>query len=129
MNADGSSQTNVTNTLQSDSQPDFSPDGTRIAFTSTRPALDGTTDFDIWLMNTDGSGTPTNLTNAISINDRYPGWSPDGTKIAFWSGTGLRLDDGEIWMMNVDASNQTNLTNNPAGDIQPDWGPEPTKKK
>ena len=130
----------LTNAPGPDIQPSFSPDGTHIAFVSTR---DG--DFDIWVVNADGFGTPTNLTNdmvtvpegttsEVPTNERWPAWSPDGTSIAFWSAVGSGLgsdgDTSEIYVMNAtNGANKTNLTNNKVGDIQPDWGPEPKKTK
>jgi len=45
--------------------------------------------------------------------------SPDGKKIAFYS---LRDGNKEIYVMNVDSSEQIRLTNNPAEDDSPDCG-------
>jgi TolB protein len=69
-------------------------------------------------MNADGSNR-TNLTNDPD-SDRYPAWSPDGTRIAFWS-----IHDGndEVYVMNADGSNLTNLTNNPGFEWHPVWLP------
>lgn len=74
----------------SNSDPSWSPDGTRIAFTRHS---------EIWVMNADG-------TNQIKLLDsgQCPRWSPDGTKIAFVSKT------FDVWIMNTDGSNQTKLT-------------------
>jgi hypothetical protein len=75
---------------------------------------------------------PTNLTEDMLTNERYPAWSldmaTDTAKIAFWTAvrTGLGPDGptSEIYVMNAtDGSAQTNLTNNNVGDVQPDWGP------
>ena len=41
-------------------------------------------------------------------------------KIAFMSD---RDGNEEIYVMNADGSNQTSITNNPAGDVVPSWGP------
>ena len=59
--------------------PAWSPDRTRIAFTSNR---DGS--YKIYLMDADGSDQ-TRLTNN-SADDYGPSWSPDGTQITFISG-------------------------------------------
>jgi TolB protein len=59
MNADGSNQTNLTNDPAPDTDPTWSPDGTKIAFISTRNGNQ-----DIYVMNADGSNQ-TNLTNKL----------------------------------------------------------------
>jgi Tol biopolymer transport system component len=60
--------------------PAWSPDGTRIAFMG---GPDGPTEYDIWVMNADGSN-PVQLTDSPGP-DWWPAWSPDGTRIAFAS--------------------------------------------
>jgi len=69
MNADGSGQSNLTNTLGIDYQPAWSPDGTQLLFGSYR---DG--NLEIYVMNADGSGQ-VNLTNDPS-SDTNPAWRP-----------------------------------------------------
>ena len=59
-----------------DFSPSWSPDGTKIAFTSH---MDDNR--EIYIMNADGSNQ-TRLTNEPT-GDFYPSWSPDGTRIAF----------------------------------------------
>jgi Tol biopolymer transport system component len=122
INADGTGEVRITSHPAIDMRPEFSPDGTKLAFVSPR---DG--NLDIYVMNAEPESAlnpPTNLTNASApIQNRYPSWSPDGTKIAFWRGTGNGFQpDAEIFAMNADGSDPTNLTNNDVGDIQPSWG-------
>jgi len=74
MNADGTDQTRLTNNPAGDWNPDWSPDGTRIAFNSNRESGQD----EIYVMNPDGSGV-TDLTNNPA-SDGSPTWSPDGTK-------------------------------------------------
>ncbi len=62
-------------------------------------------------MNADGSGQ-TNLTNNPA-GDVNPGWSPDGTKIAFDSG---RDGNQEIYIMKADGTELNRLTNNAVAD-------------
>lgn len=73
---------------------------------------------DIWVMNVDGSGQ-TRLTAESEAWDQQPSWSPDGNRIAFARGeiTGSRetvralgSHPVNIWVMNADGSDQTNLT-------------------
>jgi Tol biopolymer transport system component len=120
MQPDGTAVTQLTgNAGSQDRFPDWSPDGTKIAFSSTR---DGG-DFDIFVMNADGSGQ-TQLT-FNSFEDQSPVWSPDGTKLAFNS---TEDGDHEIYVMSADGSGlPTQLTFNGAEDAVPAWSPDGTK--
>jgi Tol biopolymer transport system component len=57
-------------------QPAWSPDGEKIAFSSSRAGKP-----HIFVMNADGTGT-TQLTNSAKA-DEQPSWSPDGKRIVF----------------------------------------------
>ncbi len=116
MKADGSNQTNLTNNAAS-LLPDWSPDGSRIAFTKGN---------SIWVMNADGSNK-TQLTNPVNNEgDERPSWSPDGSKIAFVRQT---PNGGDIWVMNADGSNQVKLTTSAVDELNSDprWSPDGTK--
>src|SRR5919109_418430 len=57
------------------SQPDWSADGSRIAFVR---------DGSLWVMDSDGTGQVRLLESADPrIYEAHPSWSPDGTRIAF----------------------------------------------
>jgi Tol biopolymer transport system component len=120
MNPDGSGQTRLTFNAALDSDPAWSPDGTRLLFVSTRDGNE-----EIYVMNADGS-SQTRLTANIAL-DRQPVWSPDGAQIAFASN---RSAEGNfnIFVMNADGSNQVNISNGGASaDFQePDWSPDGT---
>ena len=104
----------LTHNSDRDSYPVWSPDGRRIAFASER---DG--DYEIYLMNSDGSGV-TRLTQSAG-DDIAPDWSPDGRRIAFAS---QRDGDYEIYLMNADGSGVTPLTHSAGQDIAPAWSPD-----
>ena len=65
--------TDSTGTVYRELDPAWSPDGTVIAVASSR---DG--DFDIWLVDPNGGGYLTNLTNSNPDSDGWPvfGWAP-----------------------------------------------------
>ncbi len=122
MNTDGTNFINLTNHPAEDRQPDWSPDGLQIAFSSNR---DG--NLDIYVMNADGTN-PINLTNHPAV-DKGPAWSPDGRQIAFHSERDRKDKDDknvEIYVMNANGTNPINLTNHPAIDRGPSWEPAPT---
>src|SRR4029453_5945596 len=92
MNADGSDQVNLTNYENEDSYPNWSPDGTKIAFTSFRGQFG---DPEIVVMNADGSN-PVNIPNDLA-EDFDPAWSPDGSRIVFSRSTGAHF---HVYVMN-----------------------------
>ena len=98
----GGTPRRLTSGLAFDHQPRFSPDGSRIAFTSDRGGGD-----NIWVMNADGTGTR-QITNETFTLTNAPAWSPDGRFIAARKHftTQRSLGTGEIWL--YDASGQGN---------------------
>jgi hypothetical protein len=109
-NPDGTGATDLTNTPNSiDRGASWSPDGTRIAFSSNR---DG--NFEIYVMNADGSGQ-VRLT-VDPLYDIEPAWSPDGATIVF-------AREGHIWRMGADGSSPAQLTTGPLTDSEPAWSP------
>ena len=80
MDTAGGNVKRITDNPAHDSDPAWSPDGSKIAFASDR---DG--NYDIYVIGSDGKFL-TRLINNLpfeEIHDRYPAWSPDGKKIAF----------------------------------------------
>jgi len=109
----------LTHSSALDVEPDWSPDGTQIAFTSNRSGI-----MHIWVMGTNGSRRM-QLTqdhhNGNHIWNSSPKWSPDGSKILYRSDVG---ENNEIFIMNPDGSGQRNLTQHPASDVDPAWSPD-----
>ncbi|MEZ5081270.1 MAG: hypothetical protein R2878_11570 [Thermoleophilia bacterium] len=76
----------------------------KIAFTE-QPS--DTSNQDVFTINPDGTGL-TNVTNTSAEAERFPDWSPDGTRIAFFRGVGAGNEG--LWVMNADGSAQTQLS-------------------
>ena len=120
VNSDGSGRTRLTDSRSSDQYPSWSPDGSKIAFSSDR---DGILDVpEIYVMNADGTNQ-TRLTDNRS-EDEFPKWSPDGGRIVFAS---ARDGNFEIYVMNADGKNQVRLTNEPTTDLSPSFSPDGSK--
>jgi TolB protein len=121
-----------------DSWASWSPDGTKILFSSTRydPSIGQCTpgdpyEFgcptDIYVMGADGSNV-TRLTDD-PLPEFMPAWSPDGSRIAF-----VREADpvpaafAGIYTMNPDGSGVTRVSSSDGGsDFGPSWSPDGTQ--
>jgi Tol biopolymer transport system component len=127
MNADGSEMHQLTDNPGRDGHQKFSGDGNQIVFNSVR---NGTDDYEIYIMDVDG----TNVTRLTDFDgwDTYPSISPDGSKI-LWrrilptGGSSSSGRNSEIFIMNRDGSDVTNLTNHPDFDGYPSWSPDGSK--
>ncbi len=117
MTLEGSHPINLTRHPGTDVDPAWSPDGRRIAFSSTR-ASNGN-GFAVWVMNADGTGQ-TRLTDD-PIGSEQAAWSPDGRRIVFMT---ARDFNAEIYVMNGDGGAIKNLSRHPAWDEQPAWSPD-----
>jgi dipeptidyl aminopeptidase/acylaminoacyl peptidase len=107
--------------------PQLSPDGSRVAFTRVKVDEKRTGyETSIWAVATSGAESPVRMTN--TKHDSHPRWSPDGKRIVFVRGgdkdeTGnpkppqiavLSLSGGEAWI----------ITDLPKGASGPVWSPD-----
>lgn len=105
MSADGSGLFRLSDSTQGVA-PDWSPDGTRIAFARGfwRPGSGS----DIYVVNSDGS-SERRLTSD-QWNDWVPQWSPDGSRLVFtrqiWAQTGWMYN---LYTINADGTNEAPL--------------------
>lgn len=102
----GASPTPLIQSTMTDFQPQYSPDGRRVAFTSERAEERA----EVWLADADGTNA-TRLTRGPGKSQGTPSWSPDGRTIAFNS-VGF---DGhvDIWTIGVDGSGLRRMTRDP----------------
>ena len=92
---------------ETDRNPRFSPDGTKILFESKR---DG--NWEIYVMDSDTGENLTAVSNHAKT-DRNASWSRTGQQILFES---IRDGNFEIYVMGADGANPTNLTNHKKSD-------------
>ncbi|OGN91260.1 MAG: hypothetical protein A2Z75_07530 [Chloroflexi bacterium RBG_13_50_10] len=123
--SDGTNIERITNSAAVDSHPTWSPDGTKIAFESTRESHNLSS---IYVMDADGKNVKC-LTPEPKIC-RSPAWSPDGKEIAYcvmtkgggssWKGGVMSMAAADImpdaiFIMNPDGSAKQQVANG--------WGP------
>jgi TolB protein len=95
--------------------PAISPDGSKVAFASTRGGTAG--HWDIWVVNRDGSGLRNLTPGTANSTESAPTWSPSGTQIAF---TSDRTGSNQIYTMNADGTFVQKITSETRTD-RPAW--------
>jgi len=106
------SPTRLIASTREDSDQSFSPDGSKIAFRSTRSGSS-----ELWLCDSDGSN-PVQLTSIAAPGTGTPEWSPDGKQIAFDSRLGGHSD---IFVISVEGGSPHRLTEGPSENNIPSW--------
>src|SRR5215831_16765488 len=94
------------------SEPQLSPDGTRVAYVrTTTDVATGKRNADIWVVPADGSGAPKLLVGGEK-SENSPRWAPDGKSIAFLSN---RDGEMQVYVAAADGSNVRQVTKMAAG--------------
>ncbi len=92
--------------------PQFSPDGSKIAFESTRTGA-----YEVWLCRSDGSSLM-QLTHFNPSVTGTPRWSPDGQQIVFDS---RPAGNSDIFVVDVQGGAPRKLTSEPSNEGVPSW--------
>ncbi len=113
MNADGSGQRRLTDTLGEDHDATFSPDGSKIAYSSERTVIPSPPFGDTFIIDVArGTADPgVNLTGDLAFGAGDPAWHPDGTRIAFFKAVlPVLTSPMQIWTMRPDGSDKVHVT-------------------
>lgn len=98
---------------------DWSPDGSRIAFTGRRGDTSA-----IYVVRANGAGLVP-LTGHASQDEESPVWSPDGSRIAFVANSSAGRD---VFVADANGTTQINLTNGAVTQPNsPVWSPDGTR--
>ena len=114
----GGTATNIASGMAWEIQPRFSPDGSRIAFTSDRAGGD-----NIWTMDVDGENKKQVTKESFRLTNN-PTWSADGQFIAARKHftTSRSLGVGEIWLYHKSGGNGVQLVKKPSENHQKELG-------
>jgi TolB protein len=134
--ADGSMRTDLTNEEGVSAMAAYSPDGRRIAFSSTRsmpPGFEGEPLLfsELYVMDADGSNVE-RITFNEGLTDVQAAWSPDGRRIVVARGPGTTPLPGagfvaptDLWIIDLATGRERQLTNSPAThEWYPRWSPD-----
>jgi Tol biopolymer transport system component len=116
--ADGTNERRLTTPPAShnDESPDWSPDGTTIAFSES--AWDGTSSA-LDTVGADGTGERQLTTGAFADYD--PSWSPDGTRLVFRRRT-TPAGFYQLYTIGAGGGNPSQLLTSARNDMGPSWG-------
>ncbi|HYI45176.1 MAG TPA: hypothetical protein VE174_06925 [Actinomycetota bacterium] len=128
MAADGSNVVRLTQEQTAEDSPQWSPDGSSIAYISGHG--ENSDNFDVFVMDLD-SGESRNITDDPA-DDYDPSWSPDGSTLAFYSryrpcDEPCDPSQTDIYTIPAAGGEPTLLTGPEFDDIDPTWSPDGTR--
>jgi Tol biopolymer transport system component len=121
VDASGSKGRSLTSTQAVETSPNFSPDGTKIAYWS-RGAVG--LPASLWVMDADGSdpANVTGTTNFSSLENLQAAWSPDSHQLAFVVGD--YYASAQLWVVTVDGTDLHKVGEGSLSRSDPAWSPD-----
>lgn len=118
--ADGTDQIQLTQTPLDERSPAWSPESDRIAY--------ATNDGKLWILELGGKPEEIPLKgddsgSKLAINS-HPHWFPDGKSIVFTSYGDPKLDDSDIWKVNVNGEALERFILQKDLQLDPSWSPD-----
>jgi Tol biopolymer transport system component/DNA-binding winged helix-turn-helix (wHTH) protein len=93
-------------------EPSLNPDGSRVAFVSTRSGNE-----EIWVAGSDGQAAR-RLTSFAGARLEAPRWSPDGRRIVF---SARRPAQADLWTVDAEGGLPEQRTSGPGDSLAPSW--------
>ncbi len=124
---DGSDYRRLTDHDGLDTNPVWSPDGTRLAFVSYRELDDGQYNRypEIYTMGADGSGVQRVTPPSLKVTKDSPAWSPDGLRLAFLVSDGKPGEERTV--LHTIAADGGDLRRIAKTTARPAWSPDGTR--
>jgi Tol biopolymer transport system component len=112
----------------SDSDPDWSPDQTHIAFARSLGSLTATA---IFVAGSNGQNPIQMSTKPTNASDKSPRWAPDCQRVAFerdfYDSGGVSVTASSIIVLDLTNKTEKTLTYPPSQDGNPTWSPDGTR--
>lgn len=113
--------TQLTSGAAQELAPSWSPDGTKIAYSTLV-----NNEYRVWVMNADGSNQA-EIPNALYATAFVNAWNPDGTKVTFQKTDVASSSNKDVYTINIDGTGLTKLTTDGMHEGSPAWSPDGTK--
>ena len=125
MNGDGSGKVQAVFDPQYDAQPDWSPDGTRIAFRNRRANRFESAIVDFRVLDHAGRPVVRDIPPAPDgTQTTQPTWRPDGQGLLYRRTTTAPPTRSDIWVMDADGTNRRPVVVLPEDQFYPSFSPD-----